>query len=290
VDVLRKIQHTPEYLNLEHKSALPSLSLGAHDLLAQNPESRLCLCNDNSSSKPSADPFIVDPSTSRHRAVEGASVIPKRTKSLASLTPRPSFRSLGRSFKKPSSATSNRLAPHGTAPRNLSDVSLASAAELVPVLRADNPSTASTSASASPSAFSDNVSNPPDGPASSLSSLVVAFTPPISKPLAFRDLLIKPIQRVCRYPLLLSQLRIPISIVAAEEIALKNLELAIDATKNVATGVDDAQKKRDAAFKSALILERLSPHLVCVSALGSCSTILRPCLLVCDKRFCGTSR
>lgn len=93
---------------------------------------------------------------------------------------------------------------------------------------------------------------------------------PASKPLAFRDLLIKPIQRVCRYPLLLAQLQPPRS-VDNTELASERLERAISATRQVAKSVDEAQELREISVKSSLIVERLDVHPVRPSSPLTCS-------------------
>lgn len=81
---------------------------------------------------------------------------------------------------------------------------------------------------------------------------------PRTKRLAFRDLLIKPIQRICRYPLLLEQLRDRKSISNENDA----LDEALGVMKRVAQGVDDAREKREAAARSQLLLSRLETHLV----------------------------
>ena len=115
---------------------------------------------------------------------------------------------------------------------------------------------------------------PPVPPVPSLtppeSPLLPGMIPSPPKRLAFRDLLIKPVQRVCRYPLLLEQM-LPAP-VPNEETALtgSNDEVgmpgaipedlflkALMATKKVAQDVDIAREKRDIEIKTRLIVNRL---------------------------------
>jgi RhoGEF domain len=81
------------------------------------------------------------------------------------------------------------------------------------------------------------------------------------KLLEFRDLLIKPIQRVCRYPLLLEQLRSPPELASSENSAQQNtFEQALMAIKQVAKDVDDARERQDAIVKNRHILDRFEIH------------------------------
>lgn len=87
--------------------------------------------------------------------------------------------------------------------------------------------------------------------------------PKAGKLLEFRDLLIKPIQRVCRYPLLLEQLRSPLELVSSENSTrFDALEQALMATKKVAQDVDDARERQDSVVKNRHILERFEVHSV----------------------------
>jgi hypothetical protein len=98
--------------------------------------------------------------------------------------------------------------------------------------------------------------------------------PPVSK-LTMEDFLIKPIQRICRYPLILGQLQgdkeslpaSPTSTGASHWASGNSLEVtveaqALEAMKHVAAKVDDARKKTDRIIKTRLISERI-PEQVC---------------------------
>jgi hypothetical protein len=73
--------------------------------------------------------------------------------------------------------------------------------------------------------------------------------------LVFTDYLIKPVQRICKYPLLLQQL-IPRSRFFVSEDARVVIEDAIQVMRDVASSVDEARRKREAITKSSLIISR----------------------------------
>jgi uncharacterized membrane protein YgdD (TMEM256/DUF423 family) len=76
--------------------------------------------------------------------------------------------------------------------------------------------------------------------------------------LAFIDYMIKPIQRICRYPLLLQQLKSKGTIIASEKAdADVVVESATQAMRHVATSVDDARHRQDLAVQSSLISSRI---------------------------------
>lgn len=168
-------------------------------------------------------------------------------RSSASLRSRPSFKSLRRSFRK--SPASSRHTSRAPSPNSLSETSPYSIAVNAP---------SATDSSASPNSQIPPV---PSIPTSAVIPNPYPLQATTSKPLAFRDLLIKPIQRVCRYPLLLAQFRLPRTTDAAD-LVFERLENAIKVTRLVAKSVDEAQQLREIAVKSSMIVERLESHSV----------------------------
>jgi hypothetical protein len=73
--------------------------------------------------------------------------------------------------------------------------------------------------------------------------------------LAFVDYLIKPVQRICKYPLLLEQLK-PRSLLVGSDDVVFIIENAIQIMRSVATSVDEAHRRREAVTKSSLIISR----------------------------------
>ncbi|KAF9534700.1 hypothetical protein CPB83DRAFT_888675 [Crepidotus variabilis] len=107
--------------------------------------------------------------------------------------------------------------------------------------------------------------------------------------IAFADYLIKPIQRICKYPLLLDQL-LPSKTIRslsastrhegfAEDRARVDVEVVVEsaaqAMRHVATLVDEARRKQDIAVQSGLILSRICAglHLQLTSASPSALAI-----------------
>ncbi|WWC67353.1 uncharacterized protein I206_101261 [Kwoniella pini CBS 10737] len=104
--------------------------------------------------------------------------------------------------------------------------------------------------------------------------------------LHFKDYLITPIQRICRYPLLLGQLLEAAGQKAPEsqpefsdegyDVEL-DLERALGAMRGVAEEADEARRLKDAEVKSATVLERLEPHSNLtpsfIRSLGTCRLI-----------------
>ncbi|KAG1759832.1 hypothetical protein EDD22DRAFT_782023 [Suillus occidentalis] len=89
--------------------------------------------------------------------------------------------------------------------------------------------------------------------------------------LTFMDYLIKPVQRICRYPLLLDQLQDrPRSVDDAQggSLDVKNnlVQSALDVMRAVAGSVDEARRQQDLAIKSSLIASRISHGLALVTA------------------------
>ncbi|KAF8622188.1 hypothetical protein AX15_007299 [Amanita polypyramis BW_CC] len=97
--------------------------------------------------------------------------------------------------------------------------------------------------------------------------------------LAFMDYLIKPIQRICKYPLLLDQLK-PINCPRSAMNIDMTVGESIQAIKKVVVAVDEARHRKEIATKSSLIASRISlssissyPHRLSdafLSSLGTC--------------------
>lgn len=84
--------------------------------------------------------------------------------------------------------------------------------------------------------------------------------------LLFMDYLIKPVQRICKYPLLLEQLKVGKSFSQHPESTAQfsgavdsniAVEVAAQAMKNVAASVDEARRRRDISTKSSLVATRI---------------------------------
>ena len=94
------------------------------------------------------------------------------------------------------------------------------------------------------------------------------------KRIAFTDYLIKPIQRICKYPLLLDQLlpskvlRLQTSPEGRSDVHVV-VESAAQAMRHVATSVDEARHRQDIATQSSLIFSRISLGLASTSAIPS---------------------
>ncbi|KAG6911240.1 hypothetical protein DXG01_003107 [Tephrocybe rancida] len=79
--------------------------------------------------------------------------------------------------------------------------------------------------------------------------------------LAFIDYMIKPVQRICKYPLMLDQLRSSKSVRALSEYSSDVdvvVESAKQAMKHVASAVDEARHRQDVSMRSALIASRIT--------------------------------
>lgn len=95
--------------------------------------------------------------------------------------------------------------------------------------------------------------------------------------LVFIDYLIKPVQRICRYPLLLDQLQDhPRSVGSSRSVSnvesgtndveVNVVQSALIAMRAVASSVDEARSRQDLAVKSSLIASRISQGLALVAA------------------------
>ena len=110
--------------------------------------------------------------------------------------------------------------------------------------------------------------------------------------LRFRDFLIMPIQRVCRYPLLLNSLLGAATAPSPTEERANptfhadddggydvgvDVERALGAMRGVAEEADEARRVKEAEIKSATIIERLEPHPALsqpfLKGLGTCRLI-----------------
>ena len=103
--------------------------------------------------------------------------------------------------------------------------------------------------------------------------VVFPSEPRRDKRIAFADYLIKPIQRICKYPLLLDQLlpskalhQLQTSSEGRPDIHVV-VESAAQAMRHVATLVDEARHRQDIATQSSHIFSRISLGLASTSAL-----------------------
>lgn len=81
--------------------------------------------------------------------------------------------------------------------------------------------------------------------------------------LAFLDYMIKPIQRICKYPLLLDQLRTGNTLRVMSDPSVRPhvdvvVESAAQAMRHVASAVDEARHRQDVAMQSSLIVSRIA--------------------------------
>ncbi|KAG1833421.1 hypothetical protein EV424DRAFT_1365283 [Suillus variegatus] len=98
--------------------------------------------------------------------------------------------------------------------------------------------------------------------------------------LAFMDYLIKPVQRICRYPLLLDQLQdhprsasgsgesssVSNAESGSRDVEVNSVQSALNVMRAVASSVDEARRQQDLAIKSSLIASRISHGLALVTA------------------------
>ncbi|KAF7292322.1 DH domain-containing protein [Mycena chlorophos] len=114
----------------------------------------------------------------------------------------------------------------------------------------------------------------------------------IRRRLAFLDYLIKPIQRICRYPLLLDQLRPGAKLRRLGHPSLHAhvnvvVESAAKAMRHVASAVDEARHRQNVQMQSALIISRLvlsdpsnaTSHMVSATLSSPSFQILTPSFL-----------
>jgi RhoGEF domain len=94
----------------------------------------------------------------------------------------------------------------------------------------------------------------PPSESSSSSSSACPSTP--SSRLRFHDYLIKPVQRICKYPLMLEGLRSKTHVERADPV----VSMAVESMRAVATRVDEARRQKESAARSALIIDRMEPH------------------------------
>ena len=110
--------------------------------------------------------------------------------------------------------------------------------------------------------------------------------------LVFMDYLIKPVQRICKYPLLLDQLKPGRSFrmtsqeggsSSSRESTNTAVETASQAMRHVASSVDEARRRQDILTKSSLIAARISNPFAAQSSrsLGSLSHIFLSSLGAC---------
>jgi hypothetical protein len=83
-----------------------------------------------------------------------------------------------------------------------------------------------------------------------------------SRRLAFLDYMIKPIQRICKYPLLLDQLRPGKTLRSMSHAARPHAHVAVEsaaqAMRHVASAVDEARHRQDVKMQSSLIISRIA--------------------------------
>lgn len=80
--------------------------------------------------------------------------------------------------------------------------------------------------------------------------------------LRFKDILITPVQRVCRYPLLLASLLADVNVNrdVPPTPVMSAVEAAQASMRAVAENADDARQRKEAELKTMNVLDRLEPH------------------------------
>lgn len=95
--------------------------------------------------------------------------------------------------------------------------------------------------------------------------------------LRFKDILIAPIQRVCRYPLLLASLLADVHREYPANEVVAAVESGLAVMRKVAENADDARQSKEAELKTAIVIERLESHTVLstqlLRQLGTCRLI-----------------
>lgn len=95
----------------------------------------------------------------------------------------------------------------------------------------------------------------------SLEQILANHTPqPCRARLRFKDILISPIQRVCRYPLLLASLLADVQRDPPPSDVVSSVDAALAVMRNAAESADDARQRREAELKTAAVIERLESH------------------------------
>ncbi|ETS62458.1 hypothetical protein PaG_03078 [Moesziomyces aphidis] len=132
-----------------------------------------------------------------------------------------------------------------------------------------SPNLASGSTSTLTAATTASGSNP--GSAAATPATAPSVMRQNSSRLLFRDFLIKPIQRLCLYPLVLQTLQKHSS---ATDDSVDELALAISLMREVADQVDEAGKRRESELRADLISSRIEPNqgvtLSFLKSLGDC--------------------
>lgn len=98
--------------------------------------------------------------------------------------------------------------------------------------------------------------------------------------LTLADYMIKPVQRICKYPLVLDQLKPSRSVQAALPVHLRSdvdviVGSAAQAMRHVAASVDEARHRQDIAIQSALIASRISFTSPAISQMTSVDSSFR---------------
>ncbi len=120
--------------------------------------------------------------------------------------------------------------------------------------------------------------------------------------LMLRDLLILPIQRVCRYPLVLASLinnsatpspateRTGFDLAGRRTSISSETHTALSVMRRVAASADEANRRSLIALRTATIVSRLEPHHVRSSACATGNMMLtQPAFPDCLPRFCDFS-
>ncbi|SNX82764.1 uncharacterized protein MEPE_01470 [Melanopsichium pennsylvanicum] len=133
-----------------------------------------------------------------------------------------------------------------------------------------SPSASSALASGSTSTLTAGTNSGP-GSAAATPNLGLGSMRQNSSRLLFRDFLIKPIQRLCLYPLVLQTLQKHSSAMGD---SVEELALAISLMREVADQVDEAGKRRESELRADLISSRIEPNqgvsLGFIKSLGDC--------------------